>query len=41
MIDPQIRLALPSKGRMEEETLEFLAGCGLRVDKRNPRQYTA
>jgi len=41
MIDPQIRLALPSKGRMEAETLEFLAGCGLRVDKRNPRQYTA
>src|SRR5690606_11055430 len=33
------RVAL--KGRMEEETLEFLAGCGLRVDKRNPRQYTA
>src|SRR5690606_23470687 len=24
-----------------EESLEFLAGCGLRVDKRNPRQYTA
>ncbi|HMM29486.1 MAG TPA: ATP phosphoribosyltransferase [Aggregatilineaceae bacterium] len=41
MTEPQIRLALPSKGRMEEETLEFLAGCGLRVDKRNPRQYTA
>lgn len=41
MTDPQIRLALPSKGRMEAETLEFLEGCGLRVDKRNPRQYTA
>ena len=41
MNDAQIRLALPSKGRMEAETLEFLAGCGLRVDKRNPRQYTA
>ncbi len=37
----QIRLALPSKGRMEEETLDFLAGCGLRVNKLNPRQYTA
>jgi len=37
----QIRLALPSKGRMEEETLDFLAGCGLRVNKTNPRQYTA
>ena len=41
MNDAQIRLALPSKGRMEAETLEFLEGCGLRVDKRNPRQYTA
>jgi ATP phosphoribosyltransferase len=37
----QIRLALPSKGRIEEETLDFLAGCGLRVNKLNPRQYTA
>ncbi len=37
----QIRIALPSKGRMEEETLEFLAECGLRVHKPNPRQYTA
>ena len=37
----QIRLALPSKGRMEEETLDFLAGCGLRVTKTNPRQYVA
>ncbi len=37
----QIRIALPSKGRMERETLEFLAGCGLSVKKLNPRQYTA
>jgi ATP phosphoribosyltransferase len=37
----QIRIALPSKGRMEEETLTFLEGCGLRVNKTNPRQYTA
>ncbi len=37
----QIRIALPSKGRMEEETLTFLAGCGVRVNKTNPRQYTA
>jgi ATP phosphoribosyltransferase len=37
----QIRIALPSKGRMEAETLDFLAGCGLRVYKPNPRQYTA
>ena len=37
----QVRIALPSKGRMEEETLDFLAGCGLRVNKTNPRQYSA
>ncbi len=37
----QIRLAFPSKGRMEEETLNFLAECGLKVHKPNPRQYTA
>jgi hypothetical protein len=40
-VQEQIRIALPSKGRMEEETLNFLAGCGLRVNKTNPRQYTA
>ncbi|MBN1564150.1 MAG: ATP phosphoribosyltransferase, partial [Anaerolineae bacterium] len=37
----QIRIALPSKGRMEVETLDFLAECGLKVHKPNPRQYTA
>ena len=37
----QIRIALPSKGRMEAETLDFLAECGLKVHKPNPRQYTA
>lgn len=37
----QIRIALPSKGRMGQETTEFLAECGLAVDKRNPRQYVA
>lgn len=36
-----VRLALPSKGRMEGETFDFLADCGLRVNKTNPRQYTA
>lgn len=39
--DPQIRLALPSKGRMAEETFEFLDECGLRINKINPRQYSA
>jgi len=37
----QIRIALPSKGHLGDDTLEFLDGCGLRVNKRNPRQYTA
>ncbi len=36
-----IRLALPSKGRLEQDTLAFLASAGLRVDKPNPRQYFA
>ncbi len=36
-----IRLALPSKGRLEEESLEFLEACGLGVSKPNPRQYQA
>jgi ATP phosphoribosyltransferase len=38
---PEIRLALPSKGRMEEETLALLKDCGLPVNKVNPRQYIA
>lgn len=37
----QVRIALPSKGHMEEQTLSFLKECGLRVDKINPRQYSA
>src|SRR5258706_11096099 len=36
-----IRLALPSKGRLEADSLDFLADCGLRVYKPNPRQYQA
>src|ERR1700730_4782944 len=36
-----IRLALPSKGRLEQPALEFLGSGGLRVDKPNPRQYFA
>ncbi len=36
-----IRISLPSKGRLGEETLEFLADCGLVVHKPNPRQYAA
>ncbi|MEJ2552070.1 MAG: ATP phosphoribosyltransferase [Anaerolineales bacterium] len=36
-----IRLALPSKGRMESETLAFLSDAGLSVSKPNPRQFEA
>ncbi|MGQ9490158.1 MAG: ATP phosphoribosyltransferase [Anaerolineae bacterium] len=37
----EIRLALPSKGPLAEETLELLARAGLRVHKPNPRQLKA
>ncbi len=37
----EIRLALPSKGRLAEEALDLLANAGLRVFKPNPRQYKA
>jgi ATP phosphoribosyltransferase len=40
MID-DLRLALPSKGELEEDTIRFMAACGLRVNRTNPRQYTA
>jgi len=36
-----IRLALPSKGRLESQSLGFLCACGLDVSKPNPRQYRA
>jgi ATP phosphoribosyltransferase len=36
-----IRLSLPSKGRLETDSLDFLAAAGLRVFKPNPRQYQA
>ncbi len=36
-----IRLSLPSKGRLQEDTLSFLALAGLSVFKPNPRQYQA
>ncbi|MHB8619484.1 MAG: ATP phosphoribosyltransferase [Chloroflexota bacterium] len=37
----KLRVALPSKGRMEEASLDFMRACGLRVARPNPRQYTA
>ncbi|MFQ6100953.1 MAG: ATP phosphoribosyltransferase [Anaerolineae bacterium] len=36
-----IRLSLPSKGRLAQAATDFLAACGLAVDKPNPRQYAA
>jgi ATP phosphoribosyltransferase len=40
MSAPSLRIALPSKG-MEEQTLDFLALCGMKVSRPNPRQYRA
>ena len=37
----QVILTLPSKGELESSTLDFLTGCGLKVIKTNPRQYSA
>ncbi|MCJ7736133.1 MAG: ATP phosphoribosyltransferase [Anaerolineae bacterium] len=36
-----IRVSLPSKGRIGTESTSFLAECGLTVRQVNPRQYTA
>ncbi|XP_030513011.1 ATP phosphoribosyltransferase 2, chloroplastic-like isoform X1 [Rhodamnia argentea] len=37
----EIRLGLPSKGRMAEDTLGLLKDCQLSVKQVNPRQYVA
>ncbi|XP_021740540.1 ATP phosphoribosyltransferase 1, chloroplastic-like [Chenopodium quinoa] len=37
----EIRLGLPSKGRMASDTLELLKDCQLSVRQVNPRQYVA
>jgi ATP phosphoribosyltransferase len=37
----EIRLALPSKGRLAEDTLNLLSKAGLQVYKPNPRQFQA
>jgi ATP phosphoribosyltransferase len=41
MLQQNVRLSLPSKGRLETDALEFLAEAGLHVFKPNPRQYLA
>jgi ATP phosphoribosyltransferase len=38
---PVLRIALASNSRMEQQSLDFLAGCGMRVSRPNPRQYRA
>ncbi|MBI4761817.1 MAG: ATP phosphoribosyltransferase [Chloroflexota bacterium] len=40
-VNPNIRLSLPSKGRLQEGALNFLSAAGLSVFKPNPRQYQA
>lgn len=40
-LQPTLRLSLPSKGRLMDDSLDFLAECGLSVQKLNPRQYQA
>jgi len=39
--ESMLRVALPSKGQLEKSTMDFLARCGMRVSKTNPRQYMA
>jgi ATP phosphoribosyltransferase len=39
--EQEIRLALPGKGTLEAATLAFLAECGMKVNRSNPRQYLA
>lgn len=41
MTRTDIRLALPSKGALYDATFDFLAACGLKVYRPNPRQYAA
>ncbi|GLC36083.1 hypothetical protein PLESTB_001382400 [Pleodorina starrii] len=36
-----LRMGLPSKGRMAEDTMDLLKDCALSVYKPNPRQYVA
>jgi ATP phosphoribosyltransferase len=36
-----IRLSLPSKGRLAQDATKLLSACDLEIDKPNPRQYAA
>ncbi|MEJ5223907.1 MAG: ATP phosphoribosyltransferase [Anaerolineales bacterium] len=41
MTQRPIRLSLPSKGRLSEDSIAFLKACGFEIYKPNPRQYEA
>ena len=41
MTRTDIRLAIPSNGRLEKDALAFFKAAGLHVRRTNPRQYTA
>lgn len=41
MTQRPIRLSLPSKGRLSEDSIAFLKACGFDIYKPNPRQYEA
>jgi len=34
-----LRISIPSKGRLSEDTINFLSACGFDIHKTNPRQY--
>lgn len=36
-----LRFSIPSKGRLSEDAISFLAACGFSIYKPNPRQYEA
>jgi ATP phosphoribosyltransferase len=40
-VNNRVTLALPSKGALQEPTMDFLKSCDLKVVQTNPRQYTA
>lgn len=41
MSHADIRLAIPSKGVLQQSSLDFLKSCGMKVHRPNPRQYAA
>lgn len=40
-LNHETRLVLPGKGALESATMTFLAECGMKVQRSNPRQYLA